>query len=264
MNILEKIVATKKEEVNSLKKIFSKKDFQDSPFFAQSSLSFRSAISKVGSLNLIAEIKKASPSKGIIRNNYNHIEIANIYFSSSIDAVSILTDEKYFQGSISYLNEIAVIKESPLLRKDFIINELQVFESKANGADAILLIAEILSRSEIKEFTLLANEINLEVLLEIHSAKQLDKIDFSVNKIIGVNNRNLETFEVSLNTTFEIAVNIPKDCLIVSESGISNHNDIEKLKQANINAVLVGEHFMKSDNIKYSIQEFKRWCQYES
>lgn len=264
MNILDKIVEVKKEEVAFIKKHFSKSYFFDSEFFINKDFSFSSSISKSQKINLIAEIKKASPSKGILRDNFNHLEIANKYFLNSVDAISILTDEKFFLGSLKYLTEIAQIKKSPLLRKDFIIDEVQIYESKANGADAILLIAEILSSNEIKEFSQLAYEINLDVLLEVHSLNQLDKIDFSINKIIGINNRNLENFDVDINTTFEVIKHIPADCIIVSESGLSSESSIKKLKQTKVNAVLVGEYFMSSKNIETTVKEFQSWCKYES
>lgn len=264
MNILEEIVQVKKNEVSELKKKYSRKSFEDSQFFYKNDFSFEKEISKIGQINLIAEVKKASPSKGFLRSNFNHKEISKIYFNNSVAAVSILTDEKFFQGNISCLNEIAINKKVPLLRKEFIIDEIQIFEAKANGADAILLIAEILSSEQIKEFTNAAKEIKLDVLLEIHSAKQLDKIDFSLNNIVGINNRNLETFSVDIDTTFKIKSLIPNDVIIVSESGIHSPEDVQKLKAQNINAVLVGEHFMVAKDIDKAIKEFMNWCKYEN
>lgn len=264
MNILHQIVEVKKNEVSELKKKYSKSSFEDSPFYNKNSLGFVKSISKSGQLNFIAEIKKASPSKGVLRINFNHKQIAKTYFDNSASAVSVLTDEKFFQGSIKYLNEIADFKKAPLLRKEFIIDEVQIYESKANGADAILLIAEILSANQIKEFTSIANDINLDVLLEIHSANQLDKIDFSQNKIIGINNRNLEAFSVDVNNTFELMKQIPNECIIVSESGITSQLAINKLKDKKVNAVLVGEFFMTSANIESSVKEFQKWCKHES
>lgn len=264
MNILQQIVEVKKNEVSKLKKKSSKSSFEDSSFFYNDSLSFAKSISQFGQVNLIAEIKKASPSKGVLRNEFNHVEIAKTYFDNSAAAVSVLTDEKFFQGRINYLNDIAHFKKAPLLRKEFIIDEIQIYESKANGADAILLIAEILSENQIKEFSSIAHELNLDVLLEVHSENQLDKIDFSQNKIIGINNRNLETFAVDVNNTFELMKLIPKDCIIVSESGISSHHAINKLKEKKVHAVLVGEYFMTSANIEIAVKEFQNWCKYES
>jgi len=209
---------------------------------------------------LICEIKKASPSKGIIRNNFDHIEIAEIYFDNDVDAVSILTDKNFFKGDMLYLRQIAKIKQAPLLRKDFIIDEIQIYESKANGADLILLVSEILSITQIADFTSLAKEIGLEVLLEMHSSEQLDKIDFEKNKLIGVNNRNLNDFSVSLNTTDQLKRLIPEDIFVVSESGISKKEDVIFLSNLGVNALLVGESIMADDDIEDRVKELKKWC----
>lgn len=264
MNFLETILAEKKQEVVELKRKFTVSSFSDFDFYEQSSLSFSSALRKEKTIAVTAEIKKASPSKGVLKENFNHLAIAKIYFENEVDAISILTDEKYFQGNINFLKEIAQIKTAPLLRKDFIIDEIQIHQAKAFGADAVLLICEALDKSTITELTLCAKEIGLEVLLELHSEKQLDKIDQSINKIIGVNNRNLETLEVSLTTSINLRQSFNKDIIFVSESGITTKKDILELKQINVNAVLVGEHFMRQENINSTIQEFKSWCRYES
>jgi len=182
---------------------------------------------------------------------------------NKVDAISVLTDANFFLGDISYLKEIAEFKTLPLLRKDFIIDEYQIFEAKAGGADAVLLIAEALSKDQISELTAAAMECRLEVLLEIHSFSQLDKIDFSVNDIIGINNRNLDTFEVNLSASIELSEIIPKNVLLVSESGINNGGDLRNILKTKIKAVLTGEHFMRSGNIPASIEEFKIWCTYE-
>ena len=217
---LGKILEVKKEEVSLLRKKFRSSDFSDFDFFSAETLSFSKNVIRNGKLSVIAEIKKASPSKGLIRENFNHVEIAETYFKSNIQAVSVLTDERFFQGGINFLRDIAKIKKVPLLRKDFIIDEFQVLEAKANGADIILLICEALEKSLIKELTLAAREIGLEVLLELHSESQLEKIDFGVNEIIGINNRNLVDFNVDLKTTEELAKLIPDDVILIAESGI--------------------------------------------
>lgn len=264
MNFLEEILTEKKQEVARLKQKFSISSFTNFEFYSQDSLSFLSALQKENAVAVIAEIKKASPSKGIIKEDFNHIKIANTYFSNNVDAISILTDEIFFQGNISFLNEIAKIKTRPLLRKDFIIDEMQIHEAKANGADAILLICEALDKTKIAELTLCAKEIGLDVLLELHSERQLEKIDQTINNIIGVNNRNLETFEVSLNTSTNLRHHFLETTIFVSESGITTKNDIVELKKINTNAVLVGEHFMRKEDIGLAIREFKNWCTDES
>ncbi len=260
MNILDKIVEKKKEEIKNLKSKFSISSFQDMEFYEKDKLSFIDNLNHSENLSLICEIKKASPSRGIIREDFNHLKIADIYFKNKADAVSILTDKDFFQGDINYLREIAEVKQTPLLRKDFIIDEIQLYQSKANGADFILLIGEILSKSQIADFTTLANEIGLEVLLEIHSADQLDKIGFDKNKLIGINNRNLNDFSVSLNTTTELKKLIPEDVFVVSESGISKKEDVSFLRNSGMNALLVGESIMKESDISSKIKELKKWC----
>jgi indole-3-glycerol phosphate synthase len=174
-----------------------------------------------------------------------------------------LTDEKYFSGSINYLNEIAKTKRVPLLRKDFIIDEMQVLQSKANGADLILLISEVLSASQIKELTHAAHEAGLDVLLEMHSVKQIGKVDFGLNKLVGINNRNLEDFSVSLETTKHVANLIPNDVMVVSESGILAKEHIEFIKTTKASCILVGEFLMAAENIENRIAELNEWRKYE-
>jgi len=264
MNILEKIISVKKDEVQQLRKEFSLNNFADKEFFAKNTLSLKKALTGSENISIIAEVKKASPSKGLIRENFNHTETAQIYFNNGADAVSVLTDEQFFQGSPQYLADIAAFKTVPLLRKDFIIDVYQLYQAKAIGADAVLFIAEILSAGQIRELSSAADEIGLEVLLEIHSAEQLDKIDLCVNTLIGINNRNLENFSVDLNTTINLSDKLPGHIITVSESGIHSKEDIDKLKSASVNAVLVGEHLMRSDNTAESLCELKGWCCSES
>lgn len=264
MSILDEIVAVKKEEVSKIRSDYSLSRFKDSEFFDKNRLSLFDSLSKNKDVSIIAEIKKASPSKGIILEDFNHMKIADIYLNREVDAISILTDKNFFQGDISYLKDVAKIKTCPLLRKDFIIDEYQIYEAKSNGADIILLIAEALSENQISELTHAAVECDLEVLLELHSESQLSKINFELNKIIGINNRNLENFTVNLNTTSEISKKLPEDVLIVSESGIKSDEDLETIKDLPVNAILVGEHLMLSDNIEDSLKQLKEWCIRES
>lgn len=264
MSILNDILKVKRDEVSRLRSEFSLNSFNDSEFFDLPVRSLKNVLMHKDRLGIIAEIKKASPSKGLLKKNFDYSRIANIYMENGIDAISVLTDKNFFQGSISYLKEIAQFKTVPLLRKDFIINEYQIFEAKANGADAVLLIAEALSKNQIIELTGAANECGMDVLLELHSASQLDKIDFAVNNLIGINNRNLETFEVSLTASFELAELIPDEVMLVSESGINTASKAKDILRTRIKALLVGEHFMRSENIETTIHEFKEWCRYES
>ncbi len=264
MTILEEINNVKKDEVKFLKMNYTLNSFKEMEFFEKKSLSFAENVKQNKNISIISEIKKASPSKGIIREDFNHLKIADIYFECEVQAVSVLTDKKFFKGDISFLKDIAKIKNAPLLRKDFIIDEYQIFEAKANGADMILLICESLSKNQINELTHAAKEIGLEVLLELHSLPQIEKINFELNNIIGINNRNLQDFSVSLETTKLISEKIPDDIILVSESGIHEKQDIEFLKDTKTNAVLVGEHLMKHKDIKLKLLELKEWCEVES
>ena len=173
MTILDEILEVKKKEVSDLKKYYSLSSFTEMEFFESWRPSFAESLNKNNIVSIIAEIKKASPSKGLIREDFDHIAIAKTYFQNGVDAVSVLTDVNFFKGKIEYLRDIAKFKSAPLLRKDFIIDEYQIFESKAFGADLILLISEVLSKNQIAELTKAAYEIGLEVLLELHSEEQL-------------------------------------------------------------------------------------------
>ncbi|KUG25296.1 indole-3-glycerol phosphate synthase [hydrocarbon metagenome] len=264
MTILDEIVEVKKEEVIKLRNDFSFSRFSDYDFFESETLSLYKNISSDDNLSIVAEIKKASPSKGIIRENFNHLDIATIYFENEVAGISVLTDKNFFKGSIEYLYDIAKIKSTPLLRKDFIIDEYQVYEAKANGADVILLICEILSEAQVRELTHAANELDLEVLLELHSEEQFSKVDFEIHKIVGINNRDLKTFEVDINNSIEISKLIPENICVVGESGFSDKTSVDKVKNERIDALLIGEHFMRAENISDELRKFKEWCNRES
>lgn len=262
MSILNKILKQKEKEVSSLKEKYKLKDFESSPYFSNIGYSLINSIAADKNLSIVTEIKKASPSKGLIREEFNHLEIAEKYLQYDVNGISVLTDKKFFQGNIKFLNDIAAIKSKPLLRKDFIIDEYQIYEAKANGADVILLIAEALTKSRIKELTETAFKVGVEVLLELHSGDQLNKIDFTRNKLIGINNRNLEDFVTDINTTIKLKKCLPEEILVISESGISNKDDINKLKDAGVNAILVGELLMRND-IDTKLSELISWCKIE-
>lgn len=257
MSILDKIVETKKSEIEELKKTYSKNVFEAMENFYDANFDFKSHLVKENDVAIIAEIKKASPSKGVIKENFNHIEIAKEYFEANVDTISILTDEKYFMGSIIYLRDIAKFKQKPLLRKDFIVDEIQIYQAKAYGADAILLICEILTKEQIYDFTKIAKSLGMSVLLELHNIEQLDKIDFSINDIIGVNNRDLNTFVTNLDTCGDIFKILPKDVVKVAESGIFTNDDVKKVYNYGANAILVGEAIMRESNIKAKINELR-------
>ncbi len=264
MSFLTDILDVKKEEIRKLRNDYSLNRFSDSEFFKVKNLSLLNALQKKDSIAIIGEIKKASPSKGIFKKDFNHLKIADIYIENGIDAVSILTDRIFFQGDMNFLSDIARIKTVPLLRKDFILDEYQIYEAKSNGADAVLLISEILSTGQINDLSHCAYEIGLDILLELHSPDEMSKINFSTNNLIGINNRNLNTFIVDPDTTRQIAELIPKGIVKVSESGISTRNNLAILKKAGINGVLIGEHFMTGSNLSDSIKEMKEWCSLEN
>jgi len=260
MNILDRIVKQKKKEVADLKNNYKYSDFAALDLFKSETLSLSAALRSNGKISIIAEIKKASPSKGLIKPDFNHLEIAEIYQAAEVDAISVLTDKTFFQGDITFLKQIALHKKQPLLRKDFIIDEYQILEARANGADAVLLIAEILSPEEIRDFTQSILDLGMEPLLELHSARQLDKIDLGYNQIIGINNRDLSNFTVDLATTKKISGLLPDHITLVAESGIDQQQDLDFLKQCKIDAILIGEHLMRASDIGASIVEVKGWC----
>ncbi|TDT71868.1 indole-3-glycerol phosphate synthase [Hypnocyclicus thermotrophus] len=260
--ILAKIVNRKKQRLKELKENsiydfdFTISNFEKNIDFSIKKPNFYNAMKKEG-LSIIGEVKKASPSKGIIRESFNPIEIAKEY-NNIVDAMSILTEENFFMGKAEYLKDISNNVDIPLLRKDFIIDPIQIYEAKYLGASAILLIVSILSDDEIKNFYSLAKELELDCLVEIHNLKELNRaLNIDVD-IIGINNRNLKDFSVSLNTTLELSQYIEKNKILISESGIFDKNDIKHLKKGNIDGILVGESFMKSSNINHLAKSFKK------
>jgi indole-3-glycerol phosphate synthase len=264
MNILNEILEVKNREVSDLRRKYSLSSFTETEFFEKETFSFYNSLKDKYVMSIIAEIKKASPSRGTIKEDFDHITIAESYFNNGANAISVLTDENFFKGKIDYLIDIASFKSLPLLRKDFIIDEYQIFQSKAFGADFILLISEILSKNQIAELTHASFEIGLEVLLELHSEEQLNKIDLNLNKMIGINNRNLNDFSVDINTCINISQNLPEAVMVVAESGISKEADVQLLNKNNIDAILIGEYLMSSENIDAALQQLKKWCQDEN
>jgi indole-3-glycerol phosphate synthase len=263
---LDEIVARKKDDIRARKnkkylaemksKLSRFKESQiggKRPFSFQETLSRRDVFSTGTPIHLIAEIKKASPSKGIIREVFNPAEIARIYESSGASAISILTEEHYFMGSLAYLEEVRNTVSLPLLRKDFLVDEIEIVEAKAFGASAILLITAILEANQMREYFLQAKEIGLDVLVEVHSEKELEKI-IEWAPVIGINNRDLSTFEVDAKTTLRLLKYIPKDRVVVSESGLSEIEDLLPLIDNRVNAVLIGEAFMKEKDIKTGVE----------
>ena len=206
---------------------------------------------------VIAEIKKASPSKGVIREDFDPMVIGQAYEKGGADALSILTEPHWFKGNIEYLGMVRRYVSIPILRKDFIIDRYQILEALVYGADYILLIAKALSRKELKDLIEFAHHLGLEVLVEIHDKKDLVKAIFAGANIIGINHRNLETFEMDMELSHKLIPLIPNSKIIVAESGIKDHETVVELSRAGADAFLVGEHFMRQENITKALKELK-------
>ncbi len=245
MTILDKIVLDKKEEVSAKKRIFDLDFFQRSPLFKRETHSLAEGIRKKS--GIIAEFKRRSPSRQMINQNSSVLEVAKGYEQAGVSGISVLTDTKYFGGALDDLMQVRSIAGIPVLRKEFIIDAYQIYESKAYGADVVLLIAAILSPGQIADFSQLAKELKLEVLLEIHNEYELSKSDLSYVDLVGVNNRNLKTFTLDLETSRQLAKLIPDQKVKVSESGISKTETIRELKNYGYRGFLMGENFMKTE-----------------
>jgi indole-3-glycerol phosphate synthase len=207
-----------------------------------------------GKINLIAEIKKASPSKGLIREDFNPAEIAGIY-DRKAQAISVITEEDFFQGDLKYLKDAKTVSKRPVLRKDFIIDDYQIYESRAAGADALLLIGAALERTQAGEYLHLAKELGMAVLFEVHDLGELENALGAGAEIIGINNRDLKTLDIDLETTFRLKKDIPQENTVVSESGISRREDIKRLDDGGIDAVLIGTSFMEAADIAARVEE---------
>ena len=253
--ILTKIIEQKKREIEAAKDRFPLAQIQKKLQVLPSGRSFKAAISREHEINLIAEIKKASPSSGVLRQEFNPVKIAQVYRAYGARALSILTDEKFFSGKLEYLDNVRHDVYLPILRKDFILDRYQIYESKLYGADAVLLIAEILSKSEIYQFIDICKNLAMDAIVEVRGEEDIRKALSADCEIIGINNRDLHTFKVDLETTSNLINSIPKDKVIVSESGISTYEDVMFLKSLGVNAVLIGETFMRSDDIGTKVME---------
>lgn len=261
MNILEEIAIDKRNEVADRKEKYPVKLLETSPFFATQPVSLKHYLTRPDKTGLIAEFKRKSPSKGLI-NPYAKVETTTIgYMQTSASGLSILTDEKYFGGKLSDLTEARKINYCPILRKDFILDTYQIVEAKSIGADVVLLIAAMLTPSETAELAAFAKSLHLEVLLEVHEQAELDSHLNEHVDIVGVNNRNLKTFEVSVDTSFALAKHIPAQMLKISESGLSDPSTIVALKEVGFNGFLIGESFMRSRYPEKACQQFMKEVQ---
>ena len=263
MSILEKIVSQTKIDLKKRILERSYTSLESEWGFEKELQSFSQAI-KGKVVKFITEVKKASPSKGIIREDFDPVSLARIYEKSGASAISVLTDEPFFKGHLSYLDDIAKQITIPILRKDFIINPYQIAEAKAFGADAILLIARILSDSQLDELLSAAKEYELDALVECYDLVDQDRINYEKVSILGVNNRDLETFEVDVHRGISQLNMAPESTITVSESGISTVDDIKFLQKNGINAVLIGEHLMRQSNIGRELRTLVLAAQEES
>ena len=254
--ILDKIVAHKKNELIYRKQMYPLSGLKTTDRVDTAPRGFKEALKASSQTALIAEIKRASPSAGWIRKDVDPVELAKTYERCGASAISFLTDKEFFKGSISGLRQVKQAINIPVLRKDFIIDPYQIYEASAFGADAILLIVAILSDTELKRFLLLCEDLTLDALVEVHTKGELDKAIEAGAKIIGINNRNLKTFDVNLSTTIELVRHIPKDVIRVSESGIKTYDDIRRIKEAGVDAVLVGTVLMEAEDTEKKIKEF--------
>ena len=253
MMILDTIVTRKKEEVARIKaEGVSRPELPVDP-----PRGFMQALIKPVDISLIAEVKKASPSKGIISPDFNPVAIASSYEKGGAEAVSVLTDEKFFQGSLDSIPLVRQEVKLPVIRKDFIIHELQIEEASNYGADAILLIAAILDQNQIRDFLQMSNELDLDVLVEVHDEKELEKSLVAGSRLIGINNRDLRDFTVDLKTTIRLRKGIPDSIPVVSESGIKTHEDMKMLDDNGITAALIGETLMRSDDRETAIRKLR-------
>ena len=255
MNILDKIVKDKRAEVDFRKNLIPIKQLENSVLFDRKTVSLAKNL-RNSNTGIIAEHKRRSPSKSIINNSLNVQDVAKGYVDAGVSGMSVLTDAKYFGGSLDDLLLARASCNLPLLRKEFIIDEYQILEAKAYGADVILLIAAILTKEDIKEFSEFAKSLQLDVLLEVHNEKELHKSIMPSLDMLGVNNRNLKTFEVSLDTSKTLSEMIPNEFVKVSESGISSIEAIKELQHYGYQGFLIGENFMNTDNPGESARNF--------
>lgn len=253
MNILNTIIQRKKEEISASKLEISIQQLKDSEFFERKTISLKESIQTKN--GIIAEFKRKSPSKGIINDTYSPLEVVSAYEKYGASGISILTDKDFFGGSFEDILSVRNSINIPVLRKDFMIDEYQFYEAKNMGADAILLIAACLSPQQIMEFTELSHELGLEVLLEIHTEKELEHFNSNID-LVGINNRNLKDFKVDLQHSVNLKNLLPKEVLSVAESGIYNIEDFNYLKEKGFDGFLMGEYFMKSDNPGNTFKEF--------
>jgi indole-3-glycerol phosphate synthase len=252
--ILERIVEAKRKEVASLKEVRPLARIKEAVEGLPPPREFRSAISR-SPCSIIAEVKRRSPSRGRIREDFDPFRVAALYQENGAAAISVLTDEEFFEGNRKYLSGIRKVVDLPLLRKDFIIDPYQIYETRILGGDALLLIARLLEAGQLREYLDLAESTGLSSLVEVHTREELHKALTSGAEIIGINNRDLRTFSTDLGITLDLAPSIPRDKVVVSESGINTRADIARLMRAGVHCFLVGETLMRAEDIGGKLRE---------
>ncbi len=255
MDILRDIVSYKRKSVAEKKDRIPLAKLRDRITKLPPARDFKKAVSLPGKINLICEIKRASPSSGLICKDFDPKKIARTYERNGAAAVSVLTEEKYFLGDILHLFSVKESVNIPILRKDFIIDEYQLYESRAFGADAVLLIASLLDVEEIVKFIKISKNTGMETLVEVHCEEDLEKALFTPAEIIGINNRNLKDFSIDLNVTKNLMKKIPREKIVVSESGIKRREDVLLLKNTGINAILTGQVLLESEDVSRKLEE---------
>jgi len=255
--LLEQIVSNKKREVASLEASRPLGIITSALGKIEKPRSFKQNLQGSGALKIIAEVKRASPVKGLLCSDFDPVRLARAYQRGGAGAISVITENKYFKGDPNYISQVKKCTELPILRKDFILNEYQVFESRVLNADAVLLIVSILDQYMLRRLVNLAADLGMAALVEVHNKEELKQAIDAGAEVVGINNRNLKTFSVTLSTTLELAGDIPKDTLVVSESGITSREDILLLEQAGVDAALVGENLVRSKDPSARLKELK-------
>ena len=254
--ILDDIVAHKRRELEEAKKKLPLGELVSAAAEVSPAIDFADLHSKTPGVKIISEIKKASPSKGTIRDDFDHFSIAREYEDSGAFALSVLTDHKFFEGDISYLSDIRAHSALPILRKDFTIDPYQVYEARCHGADLVLLIVAVLDRGEIEEYLSLARSLGMNCIVEVHGERELETAVLAGSEIIGINNRDLKTFDVSLDVSKKLSGMVPEEKILVSESGISSAEDMAELMDCGIDTFLIGETFMRAKNPGEALRGF--------
>ncbi|MDG5766476.1 indole-3-glycerol phosphate synthase TrpC [Balneolales bacterium ANBcel1] len=255
-NILDKIVDQTREDIGRRRKKVAQHDFQSFAEYHRTRRDFGEALRDTDHVSIIAEIKKASPSKGVIREDFSPVIHARDYLENGASAISVLTDEPFFQGTLSYLQEVSALSTVPVLRKDFIIDFYQIEEARAWGADAILLIVRITDGQQLYELHDAATECGLQVLVECYDEADFDRLDFGRCTMVGVNNRDLDTFRVDLHRGVSLLNRVPENIVRISESGLNQPSDLMYLHENGIHSALVGEHFMRQKDPGSELRRF--------